>query len=361
MNAQEIRLLQQIRSNPCLTITLPTHRTSPENQQDPIRLKNLVEEAINRLLKEYDKAQVVPLIARLEGLVNQIEFRRTLDGLAIFVNRDFGRFVYLPFPLKERITIDDTFLTRDLVFALNRSPRYWVLALSEKPTRLFSAVRADLSEIHEGGFPMTHTGPGGEQPLPHEFGFNKSAYRDEHHRKFFRQVDSAFTAFRNADPLPIALVGVERFLAFYKEISAHRGAILVEVHGSHDKTSPHELGKIVWPLMEKAFAHQRQDTLQALEKAIGERRYASGIVEVWQLVQEGRGHILLVEEDYHCPARLDESGRYIIPVESAGEPGVLDDAVDDLIEMTLEKKGQVVFMDNGSLAQHGRIALILRY
>ncbi|MFN4295052.1 MAG: hypothetical protein ACK4JD_13080, partial [Thermoflexales bacterium] len=58
MNRQEILLLQQMRSTPSVTITMPTHRTSPDNKQDPIRLKNLVVEATNRILKDFPKREV---------------------------------------------------------------------------------------------------------------------------------------------------------------------------------------------------------------------------------------------------------------------------------------------------------------
>ena len=50
-----------------------------------------------------------------------------------------------------RVIIDDTIATRDLVFALNRSPRSWVLLLSEQPTRLFVGVRETLVEVRGGG------------------------------------------------------------------------------------------------------------------------------------------------------------------------------------------------------------------
>ncbi len=33
MNRHEVKLLQQISGYPAVTITLPTHRTSPENQR----------------------------------------------------------------------------------------------------------------------------------------------------------------------------------------------------------------------------------------------------------------------------------------------------------------------------------------
>ncbi len=361
MNRNDIRLLQQMRGHPALTITLPTHRTSPENKQDPVRLKNLVTEATNRLLTDFDKRELAPLLQRLEQLAASVDFRATLDGLALYVNHDFARAFYLPFTLKERVVVDETFLTRDLVYALNHSPRYWVLALSEKPTRLYEGLRENLTEIADGGFPMTHTGPGGEAALPGGFGVQKSAYRDERHRQFFRQVDGAFKPFIAEDALSLVLVGVDRYLAFFNEVSAHSGAIIATVTGNHDKTSAHELGRRVWPLVEANLRFRRQQTLADLEKAVSERRFVSTIGEVWRLAHEGRGHTLLVEEDYHYPARVDATGIHPSVVEKASALDVIDDAVDDIIETVLDFKGQVVFVDNGDLSQHGRIALIVRY
>jgi hypothetical protein len=36
MNRQDLRELQAVHDYPCLTITLPTHRTFPDNKQDQI-------------------------------------------------------------------------------------------------------------------------------------------------------------------------------------------------------------------------------------------------------------------------------------------------------------------------------------
>lgn len=361
MNRHDILLLQQMKGYPAVTITLPTHRTSPENRQDPIRVRNLVKEATERLLSQLSKREVEPALTRLQKLVEGIDFRYTLDGLALFVNRDFARAFQLPFTLKERVVIDETFFTRDLVFAMNRTPRYWTLVLSEKPTRLFEATREQLTEVQEGGFPLIHQGPGGEQPLPGGFGIEKSAYRDERHRQFFRQVNAALKPFLADDPLPLVVVGVDRFLAFFKEVTPYRDSILTTLTGSHDKTSPHELGKLVWPLVQANLALQRQEVLSELEAAVSEQKFVSSVGEVWRLAHEGRGRLLLVEEDFHYPARVDETGRRLLPAEDAAAPDVLDDAIDDIIEAVLNKQGRVVFMDNGQLTAHQHIALILRY
>ncbi len=91
MNRHDVKLLQKNSGYPALTITLPTHRTSPENRQDPIRVSNLVAEAQERLLAEFSKREIEPLLSRLDELVETIDYRYSLDGLVLFVNRDFGR------------------------------------------------------------------------------------------------------------------------------------------------------------------------------------------------------------------------------------------------------------------------------
>jgi hypothetical protein len=141
MNRHDILALGRLSGYPSLTITLPTHRTAPDNRQDRIRLRNLVKQATERLLGEFSKREIESLLSRLESLVANVNYRHALDGLVLFVNRDFDAKYYLPFSLPERVVIAENFLTRDLVFAMNRTPRYWVLVLSEKPTRLFEATR----------------------------------------------------------------------------------------------------------------------------------------------------------------------------------------------------------------------------
>ena len=113
--------------------------------------------------------------------------------------------------------------------------------------------------------------------------------------------------------------------------------------------------------MKTTLAEHNQQVLSDLDKAVGERKSVSTVGEVWRLAHEGRGHLLLVERDFHFPAKVDETGRHLTPADDVTAPGVMDDAVDEIIEMVLSKQGQVVFLENGQLEAHQRIALILRY
>jgi hypothetical protein len=51
LTTDTLRELIKAHEPPCISLYQPTHRTSPDNQQDPIRYKNLVREA-ERSLRE---------------------------------------------------------------------------------------------------------------------------------------------------------------------------------------------------------------------------------------------------------------------------------------------------------------------
>lgn len=361
MNRHEILMLQSITEYPALSITLPTHRTSPDNKQDPIRVKNLVKEATERLQSEFNKRELSSLLTRLDALTNDIDYTYALDGLAMFVNANAAYKFYLPFSIPERVVVDETFYTRNLVFAMNRTPRYWVLALSDNATRLYEGTHADLAQVETDGFPLSHEGPGAQQTLPGGVGVNRSAIRDEFDRQFFRRVDETLKPFLQDDPLPLIVVGVDRNLAFFNEVTNHADAILATLQGAHDKTSPHELSKLVWPLVQEKLAEQRAQVFEELDKAVSEQKFVSGAGEAWRLAREGRGKLLVVEQDYHFPARVDETGMFLTPTEDTTDADVVDDAVDEIIETVLSKGGRVRFVENGTLDAHQRIALILRY
>ncbi len=361
MNQKDVEFLQSIQGYPAVSILLTTHRNAPENQQDPIRVKNLVDEAKQRLQDNFSERELAPVLAQLEQAVDSIDYPHTLDGLAIFANHELHQVYYHAFAFADRVVVDETFATRDLVFALNRTPRYWVLALSEQSTSLFIGTLDSLEEVRTKEFPLTHGGPGGGSKLPGGEGINISAYRDDHHRQFFRKADAALKPLMAAEPLPLVLVGIDRYFSFFNEVSDHKDAVITTLSGNHDKTSAHDLGKLVYPLVQDALAEQRKTALDQLETAIGAQLCASGIESAWQMAQEGRGDFLIVEKGFRYPARIDASGMKLMPTDDLSGIDVMDDAVDELIEAVMSKGGRVMFVEDGTLADQQRLALILRY
>jgi hypothetical protein len=356
----ELKRLQAHRDYPSVSLLAPTHRTAPANQKDRIVVKNLVTKGLDRLHGEFSKRDVASVVQNLNKVVDRLDWEHLQDGLALFASRGSATAIPLPFRVKARVVVDATFATRDLVFTLNRAPRYRVLVLSEKPTRLYEASTNVLTEITDKPFPLTHKGPGGASRLPGGQGINRSAVRDESHREFFRKVDDALAAIQKEDPLSIVVVGVDRYLAFYHEVTKDPEAIVGLVAGSHDATSPSALGKLVWPVFQAGSTLKRTRALLRLAEAVKVNRHASGIAQVWRAAFDKRCQTLLVETGFEYPADMSEQGDRLLPYTGKG-PAALDDAVDEVIEKVLSDGGEVFFYEPGVLDLHQQIAAVLRY
>ncbi|MCC7083769.1 MAG: hypothetical protein IT427_02040 [Pirellulales bacterium] len=358
LTRSDLASLQQHREYPSISILAPTHRTAPQNKQDRIKVKNLVSKAIERLYREFKKREVAPVVKNLQALVKQVDWKHSTEGLALFASKDKSAAVRLPFRVKSRAMVDETFATRDLVYALNRTPPYRVLVLSHE-TRLFDAWKATLDEHMAKPFPVEHRGPGGASKLPGGLGINISGKRDDAHRAFFRSVDKAVAAVQKGNPLPLILVGVERNLAFFQEVTEQASAIVGMLAGNHDKTSPSELGKLVWPVFESAETLRRTEAFVKLDDAVSAGRYSSGIDQVWRSAVDAKCKTLLVEKDFKYAADLDSDGYQLLPYSGKGAAG-LDDAVDEVIERVMATGGNVYFYSPGDLEIHQKIAAVLR-
>jgi hypothetical protein len=67
---EQLQKLATENNNPCVTISLNTHRTHPDNIQDEILLKNLLKEAEERVINEFGKRPVAKLLEKIQTVSN---------------------------------------------------------------------------------------------------------------------------------------------------------------------------------------------------------------------------------------------------------------------------------------------------
>jgi Bacterial archaeo-eukaryotic release factor family 3 len=350
--------LRAPRVYPAVSILVPTQRHRPGNPEDPILLRDLVDEAAQRLRGELGADASAEIVKRLDEAAAAIDWRSLSEGLAVFVAPGETRVLGLPFPVTKRVAIDRRFATRDLVRGFDRCPRCFVLVLGEKPTRLLEGQGSVLAESRAAGFPCFVEGARGEPLASGGFAVHSSR-GEEQHRTFFRQVDQALGAAIGRDRLPLIVAGTERDLAYFDEITSHAAWVAGRVEGNFEDASPAELARLVAPLVDQHAATRRAAIIAELVEAIGPGRALVGIKPAWVAARAGRARILLVEDDFAYPAREVDGG--LEPVGDPGAPGVFDDAVDELIVMVLAGRGDVVIVQPGALDEHGPIAMLLRY
>lgn len=362
-NIETVKQLQAMKSTPSVTITMPTYRTSPDNDKDPIRLKNLVTEAVSRLETEFGKRETAQLVAHLTAQADTVDNEHNLDGLVLFVSDEYQGVFKVPYRLPERVAIDDNFLTRDIVYAMNRTPLYWVLMLSEKPTRLYLGQKTDLHEVREYGFPHEYNGPGTGVAVQSGIGANPSREKDRALEAFMRDVDSSLTEALKEGPFPVIVVGLPQNQSSFKSVSRNEGFIVNELESGLDSLSAHELGKITWPEVREALAERRGKVMEDIDQAVSQNKFVTDLDEAWQAALDGRVDTMIVEENHHLPARISEDGRSLTLLETGKEAGedALADAVDEMIENVMQNGGKVVFVDDAQLAQHDGLVMLTRY
>lgn len=339
-----------------ISILAPTHRHAPENQADPILVKNLANEAKTRLLELVDKREAALTLSNLEKAIDFINWENLLDGVAIYVN-GVGYWAYdLPFSPKPAAIVEDNFAVRELVRALNRSYRYRVLALSESPTRLFLGDRERLVEIRSG-FPLVHDGPGGKEGLPTDYGQRTSEVRDENHRQFFRKVEIALKEVVKDDPTPLFITGVDRYVSFWNEVAPQFKPAGV-INGSFDYMKSAELSSHVWPVVEEYFQKERLAVIERIEKAIAAHHFAGGIPEVFEAAIEGRIDLLIAPEDELITAWLNDEKTQVV---ADGNGVEIPDIVDETVERVLDTGGKILFLPAAEIEKYGKLAAILRY
>jgi len=373
MNKRDIQFLQSFHTYPSVSIFVRTHRHMPDREKDPIKVKNAVEDAKNRLLQEYSRSEVSDLFERMDTVAASLDYKHMLDGLAIYVNAEWSGVYHLPFPVEDRVTIENGFVTRDLVRTLNRLPRYWVLALGAKPTRLYYGVGDSLTEVTEpdtdhigtlqDGFPYEYTGSDRDSVIMAiDKGHKDADHHDAHISNFFRKVDELLHQFMSVEPLPLILVGEDRNRSYFTHVSQHTQHIVGTVSGDYGREPKRVLEERVWNETQEHLKHTRHTKLDAFHEAIGSGHHIFGLHDVWWTARQGRVQDLLVEENYSVPGVVNpDNPDDLIIYDDHETPGITDDLVDLLIEKVLDKGGTVTFVEKGALHDYNHIAAILRY
>ncbi|WP_030902225.1 hypothetical protein [Streptomyces sp. NRRL F-5126] len=360
-----LRELRAPRSYPAVSLTMPTHRRDPRSEQDGVRLRNLLAQGVRRLEADSDVSRTARGAVRqqLDRAVAEVDTRRSLDGLLILADSGEHSVWYLPRTVPEAVVLSDTYLTRNLVAATAQSHPYWVLGVSADRATLWSGGGESLHEHTGDGFPMTPPPSEWDVEREERVGDTPSTFRDEETRRFLRSVDSAVATVLARRPRPLYVVGLAPALALLEQAgdAATRQAAGRLVKGGFTEGPAPVLLRELRPLLDQHARRERTEVLARLDAAKSRRAFAAGLDEVWESVREKRVELVALEEHFNVTVRVDDG--HLLPVEDAAVawPDVRDDLVDELVEAALDSGAEVVFLPDGSLAERGRIAAVLRY
>ena len=294
LSIDELKTLVENPKSPCISIYMPTQKAGPEVRQNPIRFKNLIREAEERLdAIGIRHTEAVDLLKSAHEL-DTVEFWENQDqGLVIFISPDVFRYYQLPMEFQELVVVSDQFHLKPLLHIINNDGRFYILALSQKDVRFFEATRYSVKQVEvenlpksldealqyddtarEGQFRIATSkgGTSNSATQPGAFHGQGSPDRDKHQEdilQFFNAVDTALQEKLRNQKAPLVMAGVEYLHPIYQQANTYAHLVESGITGNPENLKPEELHDAAWQIVEPLFHKQEQEAIEHYHELAG--------------------------------------------------------------------------------------------
>jgi hypothetical protein len=338
----------------CLSVLMATTPSEVMLPDDRVTLQGLTLDALRRLDEEPDLPAAARTRAALAATIAQALMGPTDRGLAILASPEGAHLRHLRVAPRDRVVLDPTFATRDLARSAAEDPAFLALVIDGRAARLLHYGQRYTRPILGHDFPMIRPVDG--SPGSAAGGSDQRA-RQERRRGFLREVDSMLASRIEEYRLPVVLVAGDRTAAEFLSLAPGR-RIAAVVRTGNGNTPVADLERAARAALAEHVRDRAAAALDTVAVRLAHGRAVAGLAAAWEVIDQSDPELLVVERTHEAAARLSEDGLDL--VEDPEELGVLDDAVDELIEAALARGAEVVTVPDGALARHGRLVLALR-
>jgi hypothetical protein len=365
---------------PCLSLYQPTHRSHPENKQDPIRFRNLIKELETSLRQRYPASETRVLLEPFEALAKDHEFwNHTLDGLAVLGGPGLFQVFQLKRPVTELAVVADSFHTKPLRRFLQSVDRYQILGLSLNKIQLFEGNRDAIDEIDLApGVPRTINEALGDELTEPQLNVHSSGgvgqtgtsmYHGQGGKKdevdidaerFFRVIDRAVLEHHSRPSgLPLMLAALPDHHNLFRRVS-HNSFLMTEGLAVNPNTiSIDDLRERAWQVVEPQYQAKLAALVEEFAVANSKGLGDSDLVQIAHASVDGRVATLLIEADRQIAGRLNVATGQI-ELADLSHPQV-DDLLDDLGELVEKMGGKVMVIPAERMPGTTGLAAIYRY
>lgn len=381
LNREELQSLARLSGGPHVSIYLPTHRAGAQVQQNPIRFKNLLREAEDRLLEQgHGEGQVAEILEPARATLNDSQYwQHQSDGLAVFLGPGLCRRFRVPVSFEELVLVGERFHLTPLLPFLTGDGRFYLLAVSQKRVRLFEGSRDSVREIDLRDIPESltealgydweertlqfHTGASGagqgkRRAMFHGHGVGADESKDEITR-FLQLVDSGVSRLLADPQAPLVVAAVDYLIAIYREVSHYPNLLDKGLEGNPDVLSAEELHGKAWELVEPLFHQGEKAAAERFQELLGTGRASHELEQVIPAAVDGRVDTLFVAVGAHEWGRFDPDVRRIEVGD--GPNGGNEDLLDRAALESLLHGATVYAVDPGQVPGHGPVAAVFRY
>jgi hypothetical protein len=278
---KEIEKLASVEANYCSSLYLPTIQFGSETQQNPIRLKNLVQNAAAQLEKTaWSPPDIKQYLSPVRDLVENHEFwENQREGLALFLDPD-DLFQYrLPIEFQETLAVSNRFHLKPLFPLVDQENDFFILAISLRNVRLYKGNNYHVGEIDDIDLPkgieealgyddpekqlqhqtLSRTGSG--HPAIHH-GHGDDYDQKENIQRYLQMVDHSVNRYFKDKRTPLVLAGVDYILSIYREVNSYDHLIEEGVSGNPESLPSDQLHRKAWEAVKPIIQDNHSTALE---------------------------------------------------------------------------------------------------
>ncbi|TBR60135.1 hypothetical protein BLD44_008250 [Mastigocladus laminosus UU774] len=386
LSIQELKKLVESTEYPCVSLYIPMQKAGAEIRQNPIRFKNLIREAEERLDKmEMRHTDAVDFLQPAKELDTNEFWQHQDHCLAIFRSPNIFRYYQLPIEFEELVVVSNQFHLKPLLHLINNDGRFFVLALSQDNIRFFEGTRYTIHEIEVENLPKSleealnydETAKTGQFRIgaskgatsnpssqPGEFHGQGSPDRDQHQKdilQFFYLINEALHERLRDAKAPLVLAGVEYLFPIYKEANTYHNLVEEGMAANVDIVKSEELHEKAWRIVEPIYTQTPQAITELFQQIIGQGtgRASGDLKEIIPAAYYKRVDYLLVPVAQQVWGDFDPE-TMAVDLHSEAQPDD-QDMLDFAAIHTLLNGGAVYTVEPGELPNGVPAAAIFRY
>jgi hypothetical protein len=355
---EQLQKLASEKNNPCVTISLNTHQTYPDNEQDKILLKKLLKEAEERVINEFGKRDVANLLHNVELVAKEIDVNYNLSSLHIFLSNDTKEIIRSSIKTDNQgVQISKSFATRALINAYNRTQNYLVMLLSQSGVHLYEALNdAIIHEVKNEDFPFSEN----KYYNTNSVKASDSKHLDDLVKEFLNKVDKALVKLHLENDLNCVVIATEDNYGRLIEVADKPSIYLGYDNIDYNNVATHQIAKQSWEIVKVLQKQSRANAISEMKEAVAQGKVITDLQEIYQASIDGRGEVLIVHQDFKQPVLMEDERSFSL-IEDVKIENAIDDITSNIAWNVISKKGDVYFTSQEEIKELGKIALKTRF
>lgn len=360
----------------CISILMPTRRGGPDAKQDPIRLRNLLRRAEEKLLEQRMPEEEIKRLLkpmREGGAAGEGEFwKHPQEGLAIFRSPDFFYWASTPVPIPELCVVGRHFDVKSLLWLAKPGREFFVLTLSARAMHLFQSEGGSLKDVtpasvaailaeelddrhrrclesHTAGPDSFYHGPGSAADL--EAPFLESR---------FRRADRELAEWLKGGERPVILVGTEPVQSLFRALCTFPNRLVDRgVAGNTEYLTPKEFWDACWPVAQAHFESLEKRAAEEFERAEERGQASADLSTVLALTSSGRAGRVMVARDHQVWGTFDrKTSRTVVHGTRAAYD---EDLLNTVARLALDTGAKLEVLSPEYMPHQSMAAAVFRY